>query len=227
MAVVHDGERRQSIDFKRKPIHARGTAHQPASGNPVRGPRDAGLINRASAWPVRLSSVIFRPVVQNEDSLRPSSRELGAQAIRRAGTRNATRNEASGQKPQPSSRAALLLRTGGITIFSRLQVRRSTPSQLRNASSLFMQMRISRRRSLSQPIAIELAESPGLALTKACSTSAGVTVRAGEPIALALLRGGRSHIGSEVTVYDAGAPAGRASVVSFPFYDPSGERMNA
>ncbi len=39
-----------------------------------------------------------------------------------------------------------------------------------------MQMRISRRRSRSQPTAIELAERPGLALTKACSTSAGVTV---------------------------------------------------
>src|ERR1700724_4792340 len=48
-------------------------------------------------------------VVRNEDGLRPSSRELGTQAIRRAGTRNATPNEASGQKPQPSSRAALLL----------------------------------------------------------------------------------------------------------------------
>lgn len=31
-----------------------------------------------------------------------------------------------------------------------------------------------------------------------------------------MLRGGRQHIGSEVNVYDAGAPVGRAQVVSLP-----------
>jgi sarcosine oxidase subunit alpha len=58
-------------------------------------------------------------------------------------------------------------------------------------------------------------------------TSAGLTVLTGEPVALAMLRGGRSHIGAEVTVYDADAPIGRAIVANPSFYDPTGERMNA
>ena len=58
-------------------------------------------------------------------------------------------------------------------------------------------------------------------------TSAGMAVLTGEPIALAMLRGGRQCIGTEVTVYDGGAPVARAQVVSPPFFDPSGERMNA
>jgi glycine cleavage system aminomethyltransferase T len=52
-------------------------------------------------------------------------------------------------------------------------------------------------------------------------------VLSGDPIALALLRGGRGHIGEEVTVYDAGAAVMRARVVNPPFFDPSGDRMNA
>ena len=58
-------------------------------------------------------------------------------------------------------------------------------------------------------------------------TSAGTAVFSGEPIALAMLRAGRQHIGSEVTLYDAGRPVGRALVVNPPFYDASGDRMNA
>ena len=58
-------------------------------------------------------------------------------------------------------------------------------------------------------------------------TSAGLAVLTGEPIALAMLRGGRQHWCAEVTVYDAGAPVARAMVVQPPFFDPSGERMNA
>ncbi len=58
-------------------------------------------------------------------------------------------------------------------------------------------------------------------------TSAGTTVMDGEPIALALLRAGRSQIGSEVDVYDLGALRGRARVVTPSFYDPAGDRMNA
>jgi sarcosine oxidase subunit alpha len=57
-------------------------------------------------------------------------------------------------------------------------------------------------------------------------TSAGVAVLSGEPIALAMVRSGRARIGTEVTVYDAGVPVARATIVQPPFYDPSGERMN-
>jgi sarcosine oxidase subunit alpha len=58
-------------------------------------------------------------------------------------------------------------------------------------------------------------------------TSAGATVLKNERIALALLRGGRARVGAEVDVYDDGAIVTRARVVRPPFYDSSGERMNA
>jgi sarcosine oxidase subunit alpha len=57
-------------------------------------------------------------------------------------------------------------------------------------------------------------------------TSAGLSVLQGEPVALAMLRGGRARLGSEVDVYDSGVPVTRAKVVNPPFYDPTGERMN-
>ena len=58
-------------------------------------------------------------------------------------------------------------------------------------------------------------------------TSAGTTVLTDEPIALAMLRGGRARIGSEIILYDAGAVAGHAQVVNPPFYDPARKCMNA
>jgi sarcosine oxidase subunit alpha len=58
-------------------------------------------------------------------------------------------------------------------------------------------------------------------------TSAGVTVLTNEPIALAMLRGGRGRSGAEVDVYDAGVLTGRARVVNPPFFDAAGDRMNA
>jgi sarcosine oxidase, subunit alpha len=58
-------------------------------------------------------------------------------------------------------------------------------------------------------------------------TSAGLGVFAGNPIALAMVRGGRARMGEFVTLYDAGARIGKARIVSPVFYDPSGERMNA
>jgi sarcosine oxidase subunit alpha len=58
-------------------------------------------------------------------------------------------------------------------------------------------------------------------------TSAGMTVLANEPIALAMLRGGRGRIGAEVDLYDAGLVTGRARVVNPPFFDAGGDRMNA
>lgn len=58
-------------------------------------------------------------------------------------------------------------------------------------------------------------------------TSAGTTVTDGESIALALVRAGRSKLGTDVDVYDLGELRGRARVVNPSFYDPTGERMNA
>ena len=57
-------------------------------------------------------------------------------------------------------------------------------------------------------------------------TSAGRSVVAGEPIALAMLRGGRDRIGARIRVHDGGTIT-HATVVTTPFYDPTGERMNA
>jgi sarcosine oxidase subunit alpha len=58
-------------------------------------------------------------------------------------------------------------------------------------------------------------------------TSAGMTVLTHQPIALAMLRGGRAQLGTDVDLYDAGSKVGRARVVSPPFFDVSGDRMNA
>ncbi len=57
-------------------------------------------------------------------------------------------------------------------------------------------------------------------------TSAGRSVATGEPIALALLRAGRAHVGEQVSVHDMGRVTS-AKVVNPPFFDPAGERMNA
>jgi sarcosine oxidase subunit alpha len=57
-------------------------------------------------------------------------------------------------------------------------------------------------------------------------TSAGHAALTGEPIAMALLRGGRAKTGSEVSVHDMGSVT-NAKVVEPPFYDRAGDRMNA
>jgi sarcosine oxidase subunit alpha len=57
-------------------------------------------------------------------------------------------------------------------------------------------------------------------------TSAGRMALGDEPIAMAMLRAGRSQMGAELTVHDQGRVT-RAKVVEMPFYDPAGERMNA
>jgi sarcosine oxidase, subunit alpha len=57
-------------------------------------------------------------------------------------------------------------------------------------------------------------------------TSAGRAVLTGEPIALALLRGGRGALGASVTVYDSGKPVTKAKVANPAFFDPQGERMH-
>src|SRR5258708_33045616 len=65
---------------------------------------------------------------------------------------------------------------GGIVTCSRRQARRSISSQARNWRSLFMQIRTSLSRVLSQVTAIAELLKPGLALMKASSISAGGTV---------------------------------------------------
>lgn len=58
-------------------------------------------------------------------------------------------------------------------------------------------------------------------------TSAGSLSTDGKPVAMALLRAGRSQTGRLVTVHDDGRIVTRARVASPLFYDPSGARMNA
>jgi sarcosine oxidase subunit alpha len=58
-------------------------------------------------------------------------------------------------------------------------------------------------------------------------TSSGASVETQTPIALALLRQGRARVGTEIDVFDDGAKVGRARIVSPPFLDPAGARVNA
>jgi sarcosine oxidase subunit alpha len=58
-------------------------------------------------------------------------------------------------------------------------------------------------------------------------TSAGLSSTAGKPVAMAMLRAGRSQLNATVTVHDAGHVAARARVVAPLFYDPEGVRMHA
>ena len=57
-------------------------------------------------------------------------------------------------------------------------------------------------------------------------TSVGTLLSSGQPIALAMLRAGRQHVESEVTVHDSGNTT-RAEVTQTPFLDPAAEKMNA
>ena len=57
-------------------------------------------------------------------------------------------------------------------------------------------------------------------------TSAGIGVFTEKPLALAMVRAGRSRIGESVDLYDDGARIGEAQIVNPPFYDPAAERMN-
>jgi sarcosine oxidase subunit alpha len=58
-------------------------------------------------------------------------------------------------------------------------------------------------------------------------TSAGFNSADGKPVALALLRAGRSQMSQMVTVHDGGRVVTTAHVVAPCFYDPTGARMNA
>jgi sarcosine oxidase subunit alpha len=58
-------------------------------------------------------------------------------------------------------------------------------------------------------------------------TSAGSLSTNGTPVAMAMLRTGRSQANKVVTVHNGGEIVTRAQVVAPMFYDPSGARMNA
>jgi sarcosine oxidase subunit alpha len=58
-------------------------------------------------------------------------------------------------------------------------------------------------------------------------TSAGTLSTDGTPVAMAMLRAGRSQMTRIVNVYDGGRVVTTARVVAPMFYDPSGVRMNA
>jgi sarcosine oxidase subunit alpha len=83
-------------------------------------------------------------------------------------------------------------------------------------------------RSAAEPFTVgsHLRISDSRQPTDGWITSAGAAVFTEKPIALALLRGGRARIGTEVDVYDLGTRVGTARVVAPPFYDPTGDRMN-
>jgi sarcosine oxidase, subunit alpha len=57
-------------------------------------------------------------------------------------------------------------------------------------------------------------------------TSSGSSSTDGKPVAMAMLRAGRSQMGNVVTVHDAGRIVTTARVVTPMFYDPGGARMH-
>jgi sarcosine oxidase subunit alpha len=58
-------------------------------------------------------------------------------------------------------------------------------------------------------------------------TSAGLLSTDGRPVAMAMLRAGRSQMNQVVSVHDGGRVVASARVGTPMFYDPSGARMNA
>src|SRR6201987_4739034 len=67
-------------------------------------------------------------------------------------------------------------RVGGMTSWSRRQLRLASPGQSRNCKSLDRHSRTSVKRLRAQPIAIARGDRPELALMNASSTSRGVTL---------------------------------------------------
>jgi len=77
------------------------------------------------------------------------------------------------------------------------------------------------------PVGSHLRLSMGNAPTDGWITSGGLSSTDERPIALAMLRAGRSQLNQIVSVHDGGRMVTRACVVPPMFYDPSGARMNA
>jgi sarcosine oxidase subunit alpha len=75
------------------------------------------------------------------------------------------------------------------------------------------------------PVGAQIALRPPPTLTEGHVTSSYFSPALGFPVALAMLKGGVARLGEEVRVYHLGATHG-ARVVSTPFLDPQGERLN-
>ena len=76
------------------------------------------------------------------------------------------------------------------------------------------------------PVGSHLGLSGSSEATDGWVTSAGSLSTDGKPVAMAMLRAGRSQINQIVTVHDGGRVVTRARVVTPMFYDPSGARMH-
>lgn len=76
------------------------------------------------------------------------------------------------------------------------------------------------------PVGAHLRFTDSRATSDGWITSAGRLSSDGSHIALAMLVGGRSRIGSAAAVHDGGRQVALANVVAPIFYDPAGERMN-
>jgi sarcosine oxidase subunit alpha len=77
------------------------------------------------------------------------------------------------------------------------------------------------------PVGSHLRLPDSVEVTDGWVTSAGLLSTDGKPVAMAMLRAGRSQTGKIVTVHDGGRVVTRARVVIPMFYDPGGARMNA
>ncbi len=75
------------------------------------------------------------------------------------------------------------------------------------------------------PVGAQIALRPPPTLTEGHVTSSYFSPALGLPVALAMLKGGAARLGEEVRVYHLGAMHA-ARVVSTPFLDPKGERLN-
>ena len=77
------------------------------------------------------------------------------------------------------------------------------------------------------PVGSHLRLPRSTEITDGWITSAGPLSSNGKPVALAMLRAGRSRMDQIVTVHDEGRVVATARVVNPMFYDPAGARMNA
>jgi len=75
------------------------------------------------------------------------------------------------------------------------------------------------------PIGAHLKLARSREVTDGWVTSSTTTID-GQHVALAMLRAGRGHAGSALSVHDAGRVATQAKVVNPVFYDPAGGRVN-
>jgi sarcosine oxidase, subunit alpha len=77
------------------------------------------------------------------------------------------------------------------------------------------------------PVGSHLRLAGSAEATDGWITSAGLLSTDGRPVAMAMLRAGRSQMNEVVSVHDSGRIVARARVGTPMFYDPNGARMNA